>query len=515
MFDVRGGDLGGWIMINLDLNVWYGCVCFVFSCALSYYLGPKGEKLLVFDYMPKGSLALFLHGDVFFGVGPLAISAAKIVKLIWKEISSLTNLLGRLSYDSHEVPSTEPVGCGPGHSRRVLVLLVIADTYWVRALIASDAYWVLSPSRRSPRPSRFTLPHRESKSLESDSLDGPRPVGRAKNIAAAAAAAAATLQPQPLAPVEIDWMSRFQKNEPQRFEGGYNPDGAQRWLQDIEKIFRSLQPPYEYRVRLAEFVLASEAEHWWEQQSRGLEVANEAITWDLFQTRFLGKYFPEDVRREKELAFLKLEQRNLSVGEYAAQFEDLIRYSGSYRDADERTKCIKFESGLHDDIRLAFEYQNVANLSQLVNMASTYEKGLKRKADGKRSRSAQKAVGPIRGKGGVQRSAPYVNPSSRVSTTPRSGGEMVVVPGPYPICQHCGRQHREECWSLDPNRARGSCFRCGKPGHFAARCTENVVKEEVNVAKAQQAGVNRPMQRGKVYTMDGEEPHILSFPLTV
>ncbi|XP_072977400.1 probably inactive leucine-rich repeat receptor-like protein kinase IMK2 [Typha angustifolia] len=28
----------------------------------AYYLGPKGEKLLVFDYMPKGSLAALLHG---------------------------------------------------------------------------------------------------------------------------------------------------------------------------------------------------------------------------------------------------------------------------------------------------------------------------------------------------------------------------------------------------------------------------------------------------------------------
>ncbi|KAK4757642.1 hypothetical protein SAY87_018943 [Trapa incisa] len=27
----------------------------------TYYLGPKGEKLLVFDYMPRGSLATFLH----------------------------------------------------------------------------------------------------------------------------------------------------------------------------------------------------------------------------------------------------------------------------------------------------------------------------------------------------------------------------------------------------------------------------------------------------------------------
>lgn len=32
----------------------------------AYYLGPKGEKLLVFDYMAKGSLASFLHGEYNF-----------------------------------------------------------------------------------------------------------------------------------------------------------------------------------------------------------------------------------------------------------------------------------------------------------------------------------------------------------------------------------------------------------------------------------------------------------------
>lgn len=29
----------------------------------AFYLGPKGEKLLVFDYIPKGSLTTFLHGE--------------------------------------------------------------------------------------------------------------------------------------------------------------------------------------------------------------------------------------------------------------------------------------------------------------------------------------------------------------------------------------------------------------------------------------------------------------------
>jgi len=30
----------------------------------AYYMGPKGEKLLVFDFMPKGNLASFLHGKL-------------------------------------------------------------------------------------------------------------------------------------------------------------------------------------------------------------------------------------------------------------------------------------------------------------------------------------------------------------------------------------------------------------------------------------------------------------------
>ncbi|KAK7267825.1 hypothetical protein RIF29_20504 [Crotalaria pallida] len=66
---------------------------------------------------------------------------------------------------------------------------------------------------------------------------------QAQNIAVAAAAAAAALQPPPPPPVEIDWMGRFRKSDPPKFEGGYNPDGAQRWLQEMEKVFRSLQPP--------------------------------------------------------------------------------------------------------------------------------------------------------------------------------------------------------------------------------------------------------------------------------
>nr|AIN41659.1 receptor-like kinase RHG1 [Glycine max] len=47
----------------------------------AYYLGPKGEKLLVFDYMSKGSLASFLHVHVIATAGALGYRALELSKL--------------------------------------------------------------------------------------------------------------------------------------------------------------------------------------------------------------------------------------------------------------------------------------------------------------------------------------------------------------------------------------------------------------------------------------------------
>nr|KYP67681.1 Transposon Ty3-I Gag-Pol polyprotein [Cajanus cajan] len=38
---------------------------------------------------------------------------------------------------------------------------------------------------------------------------------------------------------EIDWLERFQRNNPPSFRGGYNPDGAADWIFEVEKIFQA------------------------------------------------------------------------------------------------------------------------------------------------------------------------------------------------------------------------------------------------------------------------------------
>lgn len=51
------------------------------------------------------------------------------------------------------------------------------------------------------------------------------------------------------------------------------------------------------------------------------------ITWQVFQNAFLDKYFPPNLRREKEVEFLQLKQRNSLFEEYLAKFERLSRFS--------------------------------------------------------------------------------------------------------------------------------------------------------------------------------------------
>jgi hypothetical protein len=96
-------------------------------------------------------------------------------------------------------------------------------------------------------------------------------------------------------------LDRFMRNNPPTFKGRYNPDGAQNWLQGIERIFRAMAITNEQKVRLATHMLAEEAEFWWENTRQRLEGAGTVVTWEIFREEFLGKYFPAMCVTRKKL----------------------------------------------------------------------------------------------------------------------------------------------------------------------------------------------------------------------
>jgi len=93
------------------------------------------------------------------------------------------------------------------------------------------------------------------------------------------------------------------------------------------------------RVTFATFMLVEEAENWWRFTKQQLEDEGRQITWEVFKQKFLEKYFPEDLQRRKEVEFLNLCQGTMSVGEYAAKFDELSKFCPYFHDrVDERSR---------------------------------------------------------------------------------------------------------------------------------------------------------------------------------
>jgi len=82
----------------------------------------------------------------------------------------------------------------------------------------------------------------------------------------------------------------------------------------MEKIFRVIYCADNQRVNYVVFMLIEEVGYWWDGTRRLLEGGRIIITWDVFRTKFLENYFPNDVRRAKEIEFMQLKQGSMTVG---------------------------------------------------------------------------------------------------------------------------------------------------------------------------------------------------------
>ncbi|KAF1868305.1 hypothetical protein Lal_00000698 [Lupinus albus] len=99
------------------------------------------------------------------------------------------------------------------------------------------------------------------------------------------------------------------------------------------------------KVTYASYMLPNEAENWWEMTRRQMEAEGRG---------------------------------NISVGEYAAKFEELARFCPySELEMGGRSKCSKFESGLKPKFKMMFGHQEIADFPTLVNKCRMYEDDMK------------------------------------------------------------------------------------------------------------------------------------------
>jgi hypothetical protein len=91
-------------------------------------------------------------------------------------------------------------------------------------------------------------------------------------------------------------LAEFRRHNPPKFEGDHDPDKADIWLQEIEKIFEVLHYTAETKMEYATFLLTGEAECWWGGAKSIMQKNGEELTWEAFRQKFLDKYFPKSAR---------------------------------------------------------------------------------------------------------------------------------------------------------------------------------------------------------------------------
>ncbi|KAA0040368.1 ty3-gypsy retrotransposon protein [Cucumis melo var. makuwa] len=232
-------------------------------------------------------------------------------------------------------------------------------------------------------------------------------------------------QPAPVQlSAEAKHLRDFRKYNPKTFDGSMdNPTKAQMWLTSIEKIFRYMKCP---------------------DDQKGGDVSK--ITWEQFKESFYAQFFSANVKYAKQQEFLNLEQGDMTVEQYDAEFDMLSRFASDVvKDKDARTK--KFVRGLRldlQDIVQALRPTTHADALRLALDLSLHERSDPCKATGRGSTLGQKR--------------------KELAAAGRTLREL-------PICPSCGRVHGGRCLA-------GSevCFRCRQPRYTSDACPWKLIE---------------------------------------
>ncbi|XP_016192479.1 uncharacterized protein LOC107633355 [Arachis ipaensis] len=232
------------------------------------------------------------------------------------------------------------------------------------------------------------------------------------------------------------------------------------FLKALERALQAQHVPLNQYVEFAAYQLAGEAQPWWQAECRLLQLQNADIPWEVFQTAFYKKYFPESAREAKEIELIQLKQGSMSVAEYTNKFEELCRFSRVCQgdpESYESWRCVKYQRGLKDNIMTDVAPMEIRVFSDLVNKARVVEEYAKTVAASKDTHGGSSSRG--RGKYFHLRGQSF----KRGGYTPQGQGGF--------------RKNNQ-------NQFRG-CFNCGLPGHLARDCTRG---RNQNASQSQHQG---------------------------
>ncbi|XP_027337124.1 uncharacterized protein LOC113850781 [Abrus precatorius] len=278
-------------------------------------------------------------------------------------------------------------------------------------------------------------------------------------------------------------MATKRGHNPPKFKGKFDPEEAQRWLADVEKIFHPMGCREEHKVNYATYMLCGEAEDWWRFASQMLPQEGDYIQWEAFKASFLRNYFHRDLKKQKAWEFLELKQGSVT-GEHEDGKEDM---------------CTQFEHGLRLEICAAINVFQLTNLPTLVSKCRIFEANSKDKTvDTRGNGPMRQDRRPHRFSKGSYSSSSHLQSkgTSSQERSSESGSGPDSFKGSIKYFK-CGGPHMLR----DYPQPQTNCGNCEKLGHTANMCW--AAKRSGSASTTQ-----RPESRGSTRPSTGPKPSI-------
>ncbi|XP_027772374.1 uncharacterized protein LOC107017541 [Solanum pennellii] len=147
-----------------------------------------------------------------------------------------------------------------------------------------------------------------------------------------------------------DRLRDFTRMNPPIFTGAKTSEDPQEFIDELQKILVAMGATDLEKAELASYQLKDVAQTWCKMWRDSRVLGGVPVTWELFKTAFLERYFPREMKEAKVEEFINLKQGSMTVMEYSLKFVKLSRFLTRINgDLDEECRSAM----LHDNMDLS------------------------------------------------------------------------------------------------------------------------------------------------------------------